>query len=202
MAEETITPPEGEQKPPENTPPEDDQRVPYERFQKANQQAKEAKDRASKLERDMAELKAQIEERDQQGLPELDRERKRAEQLEKRIADAEKRAEEADQKVARTQRERWVAQAAAKQNFVDPDDAARYVDLGDIEDSDQAERAVKRVAKAKEHLLRKEDPQLPGRVLENGRTATTQKQDGTIDLDAEAQMVSDELKRFLANRNR
>jgi hypothetical protein len=36
-------------------------------------------------------------------------------------------------------------------------------------------------------------------VLENGRTAT-KKKDGGIDLDAEAQMISDELAKFLKNR--
>jgi hypothetical protein len=173
-----------------------------ERLNKESGKRKEAEGRAKSLEREMAELRAQVEERENAGLPELERERQRAKKLEERIAEAERRAEEADRRVQMTQRERWVTQAAAKLNFIDPDDAARYVDLDDIEDIDQAERAVKRVAKAKEHLLRKEDPALPGRVLENGRTTAATKKDGGINLDAEAQMVADQLKQFLKDRQR
>ncbi len=175
----------------------EEQRVPYERFQKANLKAKEAADRASKLEREIADLRAQFEERESAGLPELERERKRAEQLEKRAAEAEKRAEETERNLSRAQRERWAAQAASALNFVDPDDAARYLDLDDIEDADQAERAVKRVAKAKPHLLRGEEPKLPGRVLENGRTASPSKgAAGGIDAKTEAESLAAGLKQF------
>jgi hypothetical protein len=159
----------------EATPPVEDQRVPYERFQKANQKAKEAAERATKIEQQLQDLQAQIQEREEAGLPELERERKRAEALEKRIADAEARAEQAEQKVQRTHRENLIAAAAAAQNFANPARAARLIDdLDSIEDADQAERAVKRLAKSDPYLVKAEAAPLPGRVLENGKqTAKT-----------------------------
>lgn len=201
MSEETATP-EGEAPTPtpEASPPED-QSVPYERFAQVNKKAKEAADRAKQLEKQMADLQAQMEERESAGLPELERERKRAEQLEKRIQDAEKRADEAEQRVQRTQRERWVAAAAQAQNFADPSDASAFVNLDDIEDEKDAERAVKRLAGQKKHLLKAEEPVLPGRVLENGRAPEEGPKDG-INLDAEARLVADNLKQFLANRQK
>ena len=177
----------------------EDQRVPYERFQKANTKAKEAADRASKLEREMAELRAQMEERENAGLPELDRERKRAEQLEKRAAEAEQRAQETEQRLTRTQRERWIT--AAAKDFADPEDASAFVNLDEIEDEKDAERAVKTLAKRKPHLLKTENPKLPGRVLANGQAATTTTaRTGGIDVVAEADQLSQSLAQFLKNR--
>jgi hypothetical protein len=176
----------------------DDQRVPYERFQQANNKAKEAAERAKALERDLADLRAQIEERETAGLPELERERKRAEQLEKRAAEAEKRAEETERNLARSQRERWVTAAASAQNFADPSDASAFVNLDDIEDEKDAERAVKRLAASKKHLVKDEDPKLPGRVLADGRrTAATTTTAGGIDPAAEADQLAQSLKQFL-----
>lgn len=152
------------------TTEKDDQRVPYERFQQANNKAKEAAEKASSLEKQLNEFKAQMQERDEAGLPELERERKRAEALERRIADAEKRAEDAEQSVAKSRVEQWVANAAATQGFVNPARAARLIDdLGSIEDADQAERAVKRLAKSDSYLLKKEEAPLPGLLLQDGK---------------------------------
>ncbi len=171
------------------------------RLSKESAKRKDAEKRATEIEKSLAELKAQMEERESAGLPELDRERKRAEQLEKRAAEADKRAEDAEAKVQRGQRERWVAAAAQSHDFADPSDAAAFVELDEIDDEKDAERAVKRLAARKSHLLKREDPQLPGQVLKNGRPTTSPTtKDGAIDLDAEAQMVSDGLKQFLKNR--
>jgi hypothetical protein len=194
MAEEATTTVTTEETGNETETTVEDQTVPYDRFKKANTQAKEAKDRAkAKLEREMADLKAQMEEASTAGLPELERIKARREGRQARRGGREARAGR-ETKAQNTQRERWVA--AAAKDFVDPDDAARFVDLSDIESAEDAERAVKRVAKTKPHLLKGDEPKLPGRVLENGRTAT-KKKDGGIDLDAEAQMISDELAKFL-----
>lgn len=146
--------------------------VPFERFQKVNQQAKEAKQQAAQLAKDMAELRAQMEERETAGLPELERERKRAEQLEKRVVDAEARAEAQEKAAAKASRERLVLAAASSAGFDETDDALRYpeyVNLDEIETATDAERAVKRLAKAKPKLLKADEPRLPGRTLENGR---------------------------------
>lgn len=148
----------------------EDQRVPYERFQQANTKAKEAAEKASALEKQLNEFKAQLQEREEAGLPELERERKRAEALEKRIADAESRAEAAERSVQTTKREQWIAAAAAAQNFANPARAARLIDnLDSIEDPDQAEKAVKRLARSDSYLVKQDSAPLPGRVLENGK---------------------------------
>lgn len=170
-----------------------------ERLNKESDKRKAAEKRAQEHEKELKSIKAQMEEREQQGLPELDQMKKRLEAAEKRAEEADNRAKEFEAQATNTRREQWVSTAAAGQNFIDPDDAVRYVDLSEIESADEAERAVKRVAKAKAHLLRDEDPQIPGRVLENGRTAPTAKK-GNIDLDDEAQMISANLKQFLQNR--
>ena len=179
---------------------ETEKSVPYERFDKVNKQAKEAKAQAAQLSKDMAELRAQMEERETAGLPELERERKRAEQLEKRAAEAEKRAEEAAATVLKGQRERWVTSAAAAQNFADPSDASAFLNLEDIEDEKDAERAVKRLAGQKKHLVKADEPNLPGRVLQNGQATVPAVKNGGIDPNAEAQMLADQLKTFLKGR--
>jgi hypothetical protein len=199
MADEPQTPPEGEPAAPEGKPPEDDQRVPYERFQKANKDAKDAKERASKLEKQMADLQAQIQEREQAGMPELERERKQREAIERRLAEAESRAEQAERDREQSRRERWVTDAATELNFKNPRVAAKLIDgLGDIEDADQAMRAVKRLAKSDDYLLKQDEPALPGRVLSDGRPVERTNRDGgsTIDLSREAEMLAEGLKQF------
>lgn len=195
MSDEPTTPPEGEANTPE---PETEKSVPYERFDKVNKQAKEAKAERDQMRKDMAELKAQMEERESAGLPELERLKKDMERAEKRAAEAEAKAAEADTKLARTTKERWVTAAASSQNFADPSDASAFVDLDDIEDEKDAERAVKRLAAQKKHLIRSAEPTLPGRVLQNGQTTSAHQ--GADPAIAEAQMISDGLKKMLASR--
>lgn len=180
-----------------STETETEKSVPYERFEKVNKQAKEAKAQAAKLAQDFADLKAQMDERETAGLPELEQARKRAEQLEKRAADAEAKAAETDAKLARTVKERWVTSAA--KDFADPADAVAFVDLDSIDDEKDAERAVKRLAGQKKHLLKADgQQQLPGRVLQNGHA--TSKTSGENPAMAEAQMLADGLKQFLKDR--
>jgi beta-glucosidase-like glycosyl hydrolase len=169
-----------------------------ERLNKESGKRKEAQERADKLEKDLADMRAQLEQHEQLGLPEIDRMKNELDKAAKRAEEAEKRAQEFEQQATNTKRERWIIAAANSQNFIDPDDAVRYVELKDIESSEDAERAVKRVAKAKEHLLKKDTAPLPGRVLENGRTVAPAN-DG-INLTEEAQIISDELKKFLKAR--
>jgi hypothetical protein len=196
MADEVATTdaPETEQT---TTAETEEQRVPYERFQQANKKAKEAADRAKALEGELQKIREDLADRDEKGLPELDQMKRRLESAEKRAQEAEQRATETESKATRMQRERLVTQAASKQNFIDPDDAARYIDLDDIEDADAAERAVKRVAKAKKHLIKLDEPVIPGQVLQNGqRTTTTDRSGSNIDLSAEAQALSQALQQF------
>lgn len=194
MSEETTTT-EVEAKTDAPEEKEDDQRVPYERFEKVNKQAREFKDRARALESELADIRQQLEDREHAGLPELEQMKKRLEQAEKRAEDNERKAQEADARVLRSQKERWVTSAAKE--FADASDAAAFVNFEDIESEADAERAVKRVAKAKPHLLKQDDKKLPGRVMENGRTVTTDdKPKGGLDPFSDAQVIADGLRQF------
>jgi len=200
MIDEPATPTDD---PPTEAPEKDEQHVPYERFQKVNAQAKEAKAAAASAAKQIADLKAQMDERESAGLPELDRERKRAEQLEKRAEEADKRAADAESRIQKSERKGWITAAAQAQNFADPSDAAAFVNLDDIEDEKDAERAVKRLAGQKKHLLKAEEPTLPGRVLKDGQQtpSVTPKPGATkVDMNAEAQYVATALEQFRKGR--
>jgi TolA-binding protein len=155
--------PETENKAPETEP---SRQVPYERFQEVNRKAKS-------LESQMQELRQQLEERETAGLPELERERKQREQLEKRLQDAEQRATAQERAASDLRKEGWVTAVARDLGFIDPEDALnpRHVDLDGIESREDAERALKKVAKQKSHLIRPTEPPRPdiGRVLTNGQ---------------------------------
>jgi hypothetical protein len=188
MSEDTTTTTETTEA--ETTAEQEEQRVPYERFQQANKKAKDAAERAKALEKDLADLRAQFEEREQAGLPELERLKKDMERAQKRADEAEQRAADADARVQRTQRERWIT--AAAKDFADPADAVAFLNLDEIEDEKDAERAVKRLAGQKKHLLKAEEPKLPGKVLKGGRPAT---EEGADD-DPMVQVLSEGLRQF------
>jgi hypothetical protein len=196
MAEDTgtTTPPEGTD---DAAKPEDDKRVPYERFEAVNTKAKDAALAVTALEKQVATLTAAQEARESEGLPDLERERKAREKAEQRLEESERKAEQIEARAARSQKERWVSAAAARLNFADPEDATRYIDLDSVEDADQAEREVKRIAKAKTYLVKPDEQQRPqvGRVLEGGRAATKPTQKG-IDGTVEAEMLASELSKF------
>ena len=197
--EAATTPAEGTEPNAETKPPEEDQRVPYERFQKANTQAKEAKAEAAQARKELDELRSLLEEKESAGLPELERERKAREKLEKQLQEAEAEREKALQQATNVQRENWVAAAAAALNFHEPDDASRFVDLSEIETKADAERAVKDVAKRKKHLVKDEDTKLPGQVLKNGQRSSETPR-SAIDASAEAEQVGAARQDFVKNR--
>lgn len=195
MAEEAEQAPAVEQEVTEQA----EETVPKERYISLSKNKKAAEDRAKALEKDMADLRAQMEERESAGLPELERLKKDMERFQKRAEEAEAKAAEADTKLARSQKERWVTTAAASLNFADPSDASAFLALDDIEDERDAERAVKRLAGQKKHLVKSDEPNLPGRVLQNGQAASPSKPGG-INPTEEAQMLADNLKSFLKKR--
>lgn len=172
--------------------PEEEQRVPFERLDKENKLKREAQSRAKTLEKQVAELKAQMDEREQAGMPELEQMKTRLEKAEQRAEAAEQKESQAVAQVKRSQSERWVISAAQAQNFADPTDASAFVDLDAIEDEKDAERAVKRLAGAKKHLLKTEEPTLPGQVLANGQKAEPQPSQALAD----AQVLADGLRQF------
>jgi hypothetical protein len=194
MAEVTDVPPAG------NTPAEPDkpaeQTVPYERFQQANAKAKAEAEARKASDKKIADLTAALEERENAGLPELERMKKDLERERKQREIAEQERDTDRAALARSKKERWV-RAAAK-DFTDPDDAVAFLNLDDLEDERDAERAVKQLAKTKKHLLKGDEPQLPGRVLQNGQPAQNgARTDPALD---EAYMLSNALKDFVAKQ--
>jgi TolA-binding protein len=87
----TTWPKRPRRRPRTETPTQDDT-VSADRFREVAKHKKAAEDRAKALEKQIADLQAAIEDRDTQGLPELDKLRKNLEQAQKRAEDAEKRA--------------------------------------------------------------------------------------------------------------
>ena len=199
--EAATTPPEATEAVAEETQTTEveDQRVPYERFQKANAKAKEATQKLAAMEKTVAELQAQMEERENAGLPELEQMKKRLEQAEKRAEAAEQAKQQADTLLVTSQRERLVTAAAKDQNFADPSDASAFLNLDEIEDEKDAERAVKRLAAKKPHLLKGEDKVLPGKVLADGRKADATQPVSAIDSNAEAESLRAALAQFQNN---
>lgn len=175
----------------------DDQTVPYERFQQVNSKAKEASERTKALEKELADLRAAAEAREAEGLPELERERKAREKAEREAAEARAEAEKARADYSRAQKERWVVSAAGE--FHDPNDAVLNVNFDSIESAEDAAREVKRVAKAKKHLVKDEAAPAPqvGQVLKDGQ-AVKRDRPG-IDTNSEAQMLAAELKKITDN---
>lgn len=199
MAEEVTTPPAETQ---ETEPTAEDQRVPYERFQQANKKAKDAADKAKALEQQVAELREQMEQAQNAGLPELDQVKGDLKKAQKRAEEAEQRATEQEQRIERSRRERLVAGAASDAKVKYPDLLVKDVDLDSIESEADATRAVKAAVKKYPDLVQSERPDLPGRVLENGRTTSTAPgaaKDPGLD---EAEIVAGELQKFLASRGR
>lgn len=203
MADETTTtppPPEGSDTATEATTKAEES-VPYERFAQANRKAKEAADAAKAAQRQIDDLKRQVEERESAGLPELERMKKQLEAAERRAEENERKAQETETKLVRSSRERLVTAAAREAGFADPTDASAFLDLDAIEDEKDAERAVKRLAQQKKHLLKSDEPKLPGKVLENGRPAAPQGTPGgsrTAAADREwAERVAPELQRLV-----
>lgn len=179
---------------PEPTPtPEEENRIPRERL---NQEARRRKD----AEKRVAELQAALEERENAGLPELERMKKDFERAQKRAEDAEQRAEAAEKERERGRKERWVTAAAQSQNFADPSDASAFLNLDDIEDEKDAERAVKRLAGSKKHLVKSDGPVLPGRVLRDGQRENGDRPASSIQPMAEAEMLAEGLKQFASRR--
>lgn len=149
-----------------------EQTVPYERFRQANAQAKEAKAAAKAATEQLTAMQRQLEEMQEQqtaGLPELEQLKRRLEATERRAEERDKAASEAQTALANTRKERWLMAAASAQNFADPADASAFVNLDEIEDEKDAERAIKGLAKSKKYLLRSEERQLPGKLMEDGK---------------------------------
>lgn len=187
----------------------EEQHVPYDRFKKVNEQAKQDKARAKALETEMADLRSRLEERESAGLPALEQMKRQMNKLEERAARAEAERDQTKSEAQAIRAQGWVAAAARDANFEDPEDAILRINSGDIESPEDAERAVKRLAKSKPRLVKAEEPTIPGQVLRNGRAAEAlrvpgQAQPGSamglVNRDEEAAVVGEALQAFRETR--
>jgi hypothetical protein len=180
------------------------------RLREMRKHKKASDDRAKTLQRELEDLKAQMEDRDSANLPELERERKAREKLERQL---EEIAGERDQVRAEAQRVRaegWIAAAARDANFEDPEDAILRINAGEVESIEDAAREVKRLAKAKPRLVKQDEPRLPGQVLKDGQRPSASQTTpgvsapgsafGVISTEEEANAIGEALQAFRKTR--
>lgn len=154
--------------PPAEVEKEHEQTVPYERFQKANQAAKQAKEQVATLRAEMAQLREEMQLK-ASGASDSEQLQRRLERAEARAQEMTEKAEAASLEATNTRKERWITSAAVAANFADPSDASAFLDLSEIESDKDAERAIKRLAQSKKYLVKQEERQLPGKVMEGGK---------------------------------
>lgn len=151
--------------------------VPYDRFAQVNQEAKQAKQQ-------LEELSNRLQELEDKDKSDLDRERTQRER-------AVSEANELKARLANLERGSLVRSAAAAAGFIDPDDAVGFVNLSEVESEKDAEQAVKRLAKRKQHLIKQATPPAQiGQVLTNGQPT----QGGQPQRDAEAEQFLAQVK--------
>lgn len=171
MTEETTAATE----PVEETKEAVEETVPASRFAEMAKHKKAADAKAKELERQVNDLRSQMEDRESAGLPELEQMKRQMAKLEQRAAEAEQERDQTRTEAQTIRAEGWISAAARDAGFEDPEDAVLRISAGDVESPEDAERAVKRLAKAKPRLLKAEEPQMPGQVIKNGtRTSPAQ----------------------------
>lgn len=132
-----------------------EQTVPYSRFAQVNETAKAAQ-------KQLQEMQDRLEELESRDKSELERERSKRTQFEQQAAEMATRLE-------RVERSGWIRSAAAVANFEDPDDAVAFISTQAVESAEDAEKAVKALAKRKPKLLREQQPSPQiGQVVHNG----------------------------------
>lgn len=155
-------------------PPE--QTVPYSRFAEVNQTAKAAQ-------KQLQEMQERLEELESRDKSELERERSKRTQFEQQAAEMASRLEQVE-------RSGWIRSAAAVANFEDPDDAVAFISTQAVESAEDAEKAVKALAKRKPKLLREQQPSPQiGQVVHNGVPVQPGTQPAQPEIDPAAQAL-------------
>ena len=134
------------------TTEEEEARIPRSRLNAETEKRRAAERRVQEMESRLSDL----EDRDKTDVERLTKE---LERLQKKADDAEKHAAEMETARQRDQKAAWLASAAAKANFHDPDAAAVFADLDTIEDAKTADAAVKRLAKERSYLVKQDAPE-------------------------------------------
>lgn len=158
--------------PVEETEPEKDGKEPKEANLRGELERR--KDAQRKAEKELAELREKI-------LEFEDRDKSELQRAQERATRAETTLQQLESKVTSLEKGAWVRSAAAEFNFHDPEDAVVNLSgqLGGFEDHRDARRAVERLAKSKQHLVReerKESRPRIGQVLQNGQQGGQQQQ--------------------------
>ena len=195
MADEPVTPDPEQAPEQEEARPEDNLRGELER---RTQKQRQAEKRAQELE----ERLLQFEDRDK---TELERERDARVRLEQRLTSLE-------QEKTALQKGSWIRSAASAANFHDPEDAFSLLrdQLAGFEDERDAERAVKRIANQKKHLVKPdEQPQRPsvsalfsGQAVQDGQNRKRQlspQEQAEIRQHAEVEQLAQALGEVTAN---
>ncbi len=119
------------------------------------------KDAQRKAEKELAELREKI-------LEFEDRDKSELQRAQERATRAETTLQQLESKVTSLEKGAWVRSAAAEFNFHDPEDAVVNLssDLGKFEDAREARRAVERLAKSKQHLVREERKEQRPRIVQ------------------------------------
>jgi hypothetical protein len=197
MADEATQAPEATQ--------EETETVSGDRFREVAKHKKAAEERSKALERELSELRAQLEDRDSQNLPELERERKAREKIEAELKAERQVREQMERETLAMRKTDWVKEAAREANFHNPSAAARLLELDTIESSEDAERAIKKLAKKDQWLVKADEPERPqiGRVF--GKDTDAPRRAGDVDLsdpDVKRQMGEDMLAVLLKGQQR
>ena len=116
------------------------------------------------------------------------------ERTQKQLADAQRERDEATRQLQETRISHAVQRHAAKLGFIDPDDAARFVDWARLDfDSEgkptNAEDLLKELAGAKPYLVRVSEPPKPAAAPHPG---TTNPQRGTAGTNGKVQVTADQ----------
>jgi predicted RNase H-like nuclease (RuvC/YqgF family) len=168
--------------------------VSYDRFKELNDKLTKERAQRSELEARMQ----QLEDRDKTDVERLTKELERAQ----KASEAASKDLEAERE-ARVSAERasWLQAAAAKANFHNPDVASKMVDLGAIEDSAAADKAVKGLAKDNAWLVKQDAKQPPlQKVGIAGTDDASQQSAGMITQEQQVQEWGKEIFKGLTDR--
>jgi hypothetical protein len=123
----------------------EEQRIPYSRFEEVLNQRRT-------MERELAEARDRLQEIEDAGKSDLERERAAR-------TKAEAQFSKVDALLAAEKKGRWVRSAATELGFHDPEDAVAHLGdkLAGLEDERDAKRLVKTLAQSKKHLVRDDD---------------------------------------------
>ena len=152
--------------------------VPLSELQKERREKRALADRLEQLEQE-------AEERKRSEMSEVEAAKERADKAEAKVA-------ELTDSLTKRDREQWIRDAASKANFLDPDDATKFIDAKGIEDEAAARAAVKELAQTRKHLISKETekPDLK-KVLDDGKPVNG---DQPSDKDRPAKYTPDEIR--------